>query len=97
MTKEARGIPFDDFAADPSGVLQDLAHGREPVLVEMQGKVFRLEAAENVDAEAMRVYDRERVKRILRSTAGGFKGLDRRRFLAEMHAQREQSDRKPCP
>lgn len=90
MTKEARRIKFEDFVAHLPGLLEDVARDNEAVIVEMKGKLFRIEPTKETELPAGR-HDPERVRKILAGTAGGFKGLDRRRFMADLHAGRQQA------
>lgn len=94
VTKEARRIQFEDFATHLSGYLDDVARENEPVIVEMRGKLFRVEPAERVEPTMPAPgHDAERLRSVLKSTAGGFKGLDRRRLMADLHAERQQDSR----
>jgi hypothetical protein len=93
VTKEARRIEFEEFAAHLPAYLDDVARENQPVIVEMKGKLFRVEPAERVEPTVPAPgHDAERLRSVLKSTAGGFKGLDRRRLMADLHAGRRASN-----
>jgi hypothetical protein len=62
--------------------------GEMPVLLEKNGKLYRLieEPAEDIWAG----YDANKVKAALRQSAGALRGVDRDELLADIHAAREQ-------
>jgi hypothetical protein len=70
--------------------------GETPVLLEKNGKVFRLiaERAHSAIAEPAENiwegYDPDKAKAALRKSAGALHGVDRDELLADIHAAREQ-------
>ena len=46
MANEVPSIPFDDFAKRLEPIFDEMAHQHQPVLIERQGRTFRLEPHE---------------------------------------------------
>ncbi len=88
MTHEPHPIAFDDFARQLPQVFERVRRHNQPVLVEQNGQVFRVELQEPQDI--WEGYNPDEVQRALHASRGLFAGTDTTQFLAEMHAQREQ-------
>jgi hypothetical protein len=89
MTHELQRITFDDFVRRPQEVLDRVRRCNEPVLIEQNGDVFRVELQEPRDV--WDGYDPDRVPRALSASRGMFAGTDRDEFLREINEQREQA------
>jgi len=93
MTKETKRIDFDEFAAHLPMFFEELAREKEPVLVEKEGQLFRVEAATTAHLRGMHPHDPERVRRMLRKTTGAFKGVNPKELMKDIHASRQQASR----
>jgi hypothetical protein len=91
MTKETRKIDFDDFAAQLPILLDALAREHEQVLVEKDGKLYRVEATDETAGE--KGHDPDRVRRILARNTGAMKTVDRRALTQDLHISRQQASR----
>ena len=77
MASEPRRIQFDVFLQHVRRIFDMLAHQKEPVMVERAGRLFRVEAEEDPEAQTLWAdYDAERVRNALRHSAGAFKDID---------------------
>ena len=88
MSYQPQRIDFEEFARRLQQVFDQVRRRNEPVLVEQDGNVFRVELQE--PADIWEGYDPEKVQRALSASRGLFEGTDRERFLAELGEQREQ-------
>ena len=93
MAKEIRRINYDEFAARLPILLEALARENETVLVEKEGKLYRVEPTSEADALQARPHDPDRVRRMLVRTAGSFKGVDRAALMKDIHAGRQQASK----
>jgi hypothetical protein len=62
--------------------------GEKPVLLEKNGKLYRLAAEPEGDIWAG--YDPQKTKAALRRSAGALRGVDRDELFNDIHAAREQ-------
>jgi hypothetical protein len=88
MAHNPQPIDFDDFARHLAQVFDQVRRRHQPILVERDGQVFRVELQEPEDI--WEGYDPEKVERALRASRGLFAGTNTEQFLAEMHEQRGQ-------
>ena len=86
MTKEARRIGFEEFAAELPDLIETLAREHEQVLVEKEGRVFRVSAVD----ETVRAHDPERLRRILARNSGAFKTIDIEALKRDLREARQQ-------
>jgi hypothetical protein len=97
MATDLPTIPFDDFARRVRSVFDDVARKGRAVLVEREGRLYRLEPERRPPvlqaadpADVWKHYDAERVKEAFRRGAGLLRGVDREELLRDLHGQREQ-------
>jgi hypothetical protein len=88
MAEELERIDFEDFAGNVQEVFRRVRERNQPVLVERDGEVYRLEKQEPDDI--WRDYDPEKVQQALTASRGMFAGSDPEKFLREIDEQREQ-------
>jgi hypothetical protein len=62
--------------------------GTTPVLLEKNGKLYRL--TEETQTNPWAGYDPQKTKAALRNSAGAFHGIDREALLTDMHKGRAQ-------
>jgi hypothetical protein len=102
MVAKPRRIRFDDFAKSLDAVFDEVAEQHEPVLVERQGRLYRLESAAVDPFEDPRAeydpwanYDPEKVLQALEALrkARIFEGIDVEQFKADIKAARSQDSR----
>ena len=85
MLIEPRRIPI----APNSELARFLDEGGEtPVLLEKNGKLYRL--TEEPEADIWAGYDPKRAQAALRKSAGALRDVDREELLADIHSAREQ-------
>jgi hypothetical protein len=89
MMHEPQRITLDDFVRRPQEVLDRVRRRNEPVLIEQNGDIFRVELQEPEDIWER--YDSDKVQRALSASRGMFAGTDRDEFLCEINEQREQA------
>ena len=65
--------------------------GESPVLLEKNGKVYRLVV--EPDHELWADYDPEKVRAAIRKTAGSWKDIDADKFIADLYRAREEGSR----
>ena len=70
------------------GLLEKAAEGA--LLVDRSGKLYRLEPVNVRPSTLWANYDPERVRRVLRESAGFLKGVDTEVLLRDIHAERDQ-------
>lgn len=83
-------MPFDTFALNLRQVFDLLARNSEPVLIEREGQVFRLEK-EGATEDIWSTYDPDHVRQALRLSVGALRGIDREQLKRELQQQREQN------
>jgi hypothetical protein len=94
MSEQSRRISFDEFARHPQAALDAVQSGKQAILIERQGELFRVEKEQlHGQPDIWAGYSADRVLAGFRKSAGGFRGLDRDTFLADMKEQREQDSR----
>ena len=72
--------------------LLDQAAG-DPLVVERDGKLYRLEPVDVAPNVPESSYDPERVRQALQATAGALRGVDIDALLADLRTEREQDSR----
>jgi hypothetical protein len=91
MAKELKRMSFDEFASNVRKIFDNMAHKGEPVLIEREGQIYRLEPEQAPQPEALWTsYDPELVRHGLRKSAGALAELDREALLRDIHRGREQ-------
>ena len=97
MAKEAAPIPFDEFAKRLPAIFDTLAHQQEGVVVERDGKRFRIEPDSASPTPHLATgddlwagYNPARVLAGLSASAGALAQVDTAQLLNDLHAQREQ-------
>jgi hypothetical protein len=91
MRKEIRRIDFDEFAAQLPALLETLAREHEQVLVEKEGKIYRVGATD--ESASAKPHDAEAVRRALARSTGALGNVDRRTLMRDIHAGRQQASR----
>ncbi len=92
MTREARRMNFDEFAADLGRVLETLANEGDRILVEKSGRLYRVEReADGEPVDPWQAYDPARVRRALQDSAGALAGVNPKKLIADIHAARRQA------
>lgn len=92
MAKELKRLSFDEFASNVRAIFDNIARRNEPVLIEKEGHVYRLEPERKKQMEDIWTrYEPEVVRRGLRTSAGALAGVDREDLLADIHAARQQA------
>lgn len=81
-----RRIDFDEFAAQLPEVLEELAREHGQILVEKKGKLFRVEATEE-----MKPHDPERVRGILARNSGAMRTVDIEALKRDLREERQQA------
>jgi hypothetical protein len=89
MAKEPKRINFDDFTINPGKVFDDMARQDGPVLIDVKGRLYRLELESTTDG-IWKGYDPEKVRLRLREAAGAMAGIDRETLLRDIHHARQQ-------
>jgi len=91
MAKELKHMTFDEFASNVRAIFDNLARKGEPVLIEREGQIYRLEPEEIHQPEDLwSSYDPEIAKRGLKESAGALIGVDTEALLRDIHRDREQ-------
>ena len=91
MAKELKQMSFDEFASNVRAIFDNMARRGEPVLIEREGQIYRLEPEQLQQPEALWAsYDPEIVRHGLRKSAGALAGVDREALLRDIHRAREQ-------
>lgn len=88
MAQEAEVIDFGDFAVQLERVFDQVGQDNQPVLINRDGELYRLEKEKQENA--WHRYDPERVKQALAASAGALQGVDVEKLLSDLDAQREQ-------
>lgn len=92
MAKELKPLSFDEFASNVRAIFDNMARKGEPVLIEREGQIYRLEPEQTRQPEALWTgYDPEVVRDGLRKSAGALAGVDREALLRDVHRAREQA------
>jgi hypothetical protein len=81
-------MDFDHFQTHLSQVFEQVRNGNQPILVERNGEIYRLE--KEAPEDIWKDYDPEKVQKAFTASRGLFAGTNREEFLREMHEQREQ-------
>jgi len=87
MAKEPKRLDFEEFALNPRKVFDDMASQRGPVLIDVKGRVYRLEL-QSVRHDIWQGYDPIKVRQRLRDCAGILAGIDRDALLRDIHSAR---------
>lgn len=91
MTRAPKRMSFDEFARHLRMVFEAMAQEREPILVEREGLLYRLEPQEDrPDQDIWADYDPDQVRQALQHSAGALADIDREALLRELHEQRQQ-------
>lgn len=88
MPNEPLLMDFDQFAGNLREVFERVRDRNQPVRVERDGEIYRLEREQPHDI--WQRYDPEKVRQALKASAGALKGVDRNELLEDIYAQREQ-------
>jgi hypothetical protein len=92
VIKEPRRIEFDEFARHLRAVFDELWQAKEPILVEREGQVYRLELeAAPPFGGIWAGYNAEQVRQALDQSAGALTEVDREALLRDLREQRAQS------
>jgi hypothetical protein len=91
MIKELRRILFEEFVLNPAPLFETVAAEKEPLLVEKEGQVFRLELIEWSEPSTIWAhYDPQLVRAGLQRSAGALSGVDRDELISDIHQARQQ-------
>ena len=91
MAHEPRRIHFDDFVRRLQSIFDMLAHQKEPILVEREGRLFRVEAEQLHDPQDIWAgYNPERVREVLQRSVGALKGIDLEELKRDIREERAQ-------
>ncbi len=91
MANEPQRIQFDDFIQHVQHIFDRLAHQKEPVMVERAGRLFRVEAEQENEAQTIWAdYNGERVVKALRQSAGALSGIDVEELKRDLREERAQ-------
>ncbi len=91
MAKELKRLSFDEFASNVRKIFDNMAGKGEPILIEREGHIYRLEPEQTQQPETLWTsYDPEIVRHGLRKSAGALAGVDREALLRDIHRAREQ-------
>lgn len=91
MAKESKQISFDEFASNMRKVFDNMARKGEPVLIEREGQIYRLEPEQMKQPKTLWAgYNPETVRRGLKRSAGALAGVDREALLRDIQQAREQ-------
>lgn len=85
MATELRRIPVRP-GTELARLLDEVKTHGTPVLLEADGKLYRLSTEEDTDIWAD--YDPEKVREALRHSAGALKDVDRDKLINDLRAQR---------
>jgi hypothetical protein len=92
MTREARRIAFEEFAAELPDLIEELARDHEEILVEKEGRVYRIGAVD----ETVRVHNPDRFRRMLERNSGAMKTVDIEALERDLREERDHaSDGRP--
>jgi len=92
VAKEVKRVNFDEFAINLPTIFDTMARRKEPVLIEREGQIYRLELEQaQLPENIWSSYDPEKVRRGLKKSAGALAGVDRETLLRDMHEAREQA------
>ena len=92
MAKELKRLGFDEFASNVRIIFDSIASKGEPVLIEREGRIYRLEPEPTRQPAALWTsYDPEAVRHALRKSAGALAGVDREELLCDILRAREQA------
>jgi hypothetical protein len=92
MAKEPKRLDFKEFALNPGKVFDDMASQRDPVLIDVKGRVYRLEL-EAMRHDIWQGYNPKKVRQRLRDCAGVLAGIDHEALLRDIHSARKQASR----
>lgn len=90
MAIEPRRLDFEEFANNLGPIFDRLKREGQPILVEREGELYKLEPQEPKAADLWRHYDADRVRKALRASAGALMGVNRDELQADIRAQRAQ-------
>lgn len=104
MTKATRKISYEEFAADPATVLDEVAQRDETVLVEHHGRTYAVtiaskEVAPTRTSPRMAKFDEHGnlvkvdpkiAREALRRSAGALTGVDIEKLKADLRIERQQ-------
>ena len=102
MVTKPRRIRFDDFAKSLDAIFDEVGEQQTPVLVERQGRLYRLEPAAvdplddpRAEYDPWANYDPEKALQALEALrkARIFEGVDVEQFKADIKAARSQDSR----
>lgn len=89
--QEPKRIPFDEFAHHLDEIFDDLAQSQGAILVEKEGRLYRLEKDYLHEPEDMWAgYDPDKVRQALRESAGTLKHIDHEALKRDIQEQRAQ-------
>ena len=91
MAKELKRVSFDEFTSNVLTIFDNMVRRGDPVLIEREGQIYRLELEDTQQAEALWIgYDPEIVRHGLRESAGALTGIERETLLRDIHQARKQ-------
>ncbi|MBI4493147.1 MAG: hypothetical protein HY690_10195 [Chloroflexi bacterium] len=94
MAHELKRLSFHEFVRHLTGVFDAMARQGEPVLIERDGQLYRLEPEETHQTQDIWAgYDPEKVREVLDKVAGGWADLDIEGLIANIYRAREQGSR----
>lgn len=93
MAVEPRRVDFREFANNLGPIFDSLRREGQPILVDRDGELYKLEPQEPQGEDPWTGYDAERVRKALRASAGALHGVNREELLADIHVQRGQDSR----
>jgi hypothetical protein len=82
MALEPQRIDFDQFARDLPRSFDQVTQHNQPILVERDGELYRLEKQEPLDI--WEGYDPAKVREALKQAAGALAGVDRDELLCDI-------------
>lgn len=88
MAQQRQRIDFEDFADNLERVFEQIRERNQPVFVEHNGEIYRLE--KGMTGDIWQDYDADRVQKALQASAGKLRGIDIDALIADIEAQREQ-------
>ena len=91
MSQQPKQIHFEDFAHNPATLFTAIAATKEPLLVEKDGVVFRVQIDEQSKPEDIwAAYDAQLARAGLKRSAGTLSGVDAKELIADIHKARQQ-------
>src|SRR5438270_11608716 len=82
MAQQPQRIEFDDFAGNLDEVFKQVRDRNQPVLVERDGEMYRLER--DTPEDIWRGYDPDLVKKAIAASAGALRGVDIETLLEDL-------------